>query len=187
MKHLRLIADGIDVLPLNMQLQRHPELWDVHQERRIAPGSPHAEMSDIWVRYNESEPYRARGDFTGFNDLHIPVWYPAWHKLPALRPIVFGLAARLEAVMIGGILITKIPRGGAIAPHADAGWHPEYFNTKVYVVLQSNPHCSNRVEDESVVMKPGEAWYFDNTKEHEVNNLGADDRITLIVCLRCEE
>jgi hypothetical protein len=35
-------------------------------------------------------------------------------------------------------------------------------------------------------MAPGEVWYFDNLKEHEVTNDGPDDRITLIICLRCE-
>ena len=37
-----------------------------------------------------------------------------------------------------------------------------------------------------VAMAPGEVWYFDNLKEHEVVNDGPDDRITLIICLRCE-
>jgi hypothetical protein len=47
--------------------------------------------------------------------------------------------------------------------------------------------CINRVENEQVAMAPGEAWYFDNTKEHEVVNDGPDDRISLIISIRCEK
>ena len=92
----------------------------------------------------------------------------------------------VRAVRIGGVMITRIPPGGRIEPHADDGWHAKYYNTKLYVVLQSNPQCVNRVEDERVSMAPGEVWYFDNLKEHEVVNDGPDDRITLIICLRCD-
>ena len=41
------------------------------------------------------------------------MFYPAWHALPHLRPIVFGLMARLEAVQLGGVLITRVPAGKA--------------------------------------------------------------------------
>jgi len=187
LKHFLKLGDGIDVLPLLLQLQRQPELWGSKPERQVAPGTPHSAMTDIWVRYNDDAPFR-NGDISwaAFNQPHFPIWYPAYYQLPAIRPLLFFLAARNEATMIGGVLITRIPPGGVIEPHADTGWHVEHFNTKLYVVLQGNDQCVNRVEDEFVTMRTGEVWYFDNTKEHEVRNNGKEDRITLIVCLRCE-
>lgn len=186
MKYFQKVAD-IDPVPLLLQLQRHPELWDAQPERRAAPDSPHAAMTDIWLRYNDDSDYRAgKLDWSGFNDAHFPIWYPAVSFLPAVRPLVHFLAARCEAVAIGGVLLTRIAAGGSIEPHADRGWHPEHYNCKLYVVLQSSEKCVNRVEGETVRMKPGEVWFFDNTREHEVINAGVDERITLIVCLRCE-
>jgi hypothetical protein len=185
-RNLVKIAQGIDTAPLLLALARQPKLWDRHGFRKEIPDGPHSQMNDIWLRYNDEKPFKASGDWSTFNDEHESVYYPEWFHLPQVKPIVFGLMARTEATRLGGVLITRIPSGCRIDPHIDGGWHANYYNTKLYVVLQSNPQCINRVEDERVAMAPGEVWYFDNTKEHEVVNDGPDDRITLIVCMRCE-
>lgn len=180
------IAEGVDVMPARLALQLHPELWNQNTIRRDAPESPHTAMADIWIRYNDDTECRKTGDYSRFNDPHDPIWYPAYYALPQLRPLIFGLMARVEATRLGGVLITRIPPGGHIQPHIDRGWHVEHYNTKLYVVLQGNEHCINRVEDETIAMQTGDVWYFDNTKEHEVINNGTDDRITLILCFRTE-
>jgi hypothetical protein len=180
------IFGGIDTAPLLLALARQPKLWNRHGMRKEIPEGPHAQMDDIWLRYNDEKPFRESGDWSTFNDEHESIFYPAWYALPQARPIVFGMMGRTEATRLGGVLITRIPAGGRIEPHVDGGWHATYYNTKLYVVLQSNPQCVNTVENERVAMAPGEVWYFDNTKMHEVVNDGPDDRITLIVCLRCE-
>ncbi len=186
MKNFLKIAEGVDVLPVLLGLQHHPELWDANTVRKASSDSPHLAMSDIWVRYNDDTECRRTGDYSKFNDAHDPIWYPAYYAIPQLRPIIFAALARVEGTRLGGVLITKIPPGGRIAPHVDKGWHVDHYNTKLYIVLQSNPLCINRVEDERVSMAAGEVWLFDNTKEHEVINDGNDDRITLIVCTRTE-
>ena len=178
------LASGIDVMPVLGQLMAQPWLWNQRTERKTAPGTPHAAMSDIWVRY------RAEAELTGpesFLQPHLSVMWPAWHALPALQPIVFGVMARVQATMLGGILITRIPPGGMIDPHHDLGsWHAEFYRTKVYVPLKSNARCVNVCEGEEVVMRVGEAWSFDNLVTHSVENNGATDRITAIICMKTE-
>jgi hypothetical protein len=138
----------------------------------------------VWIRF------RAYADLTtpeSFGEPFIPSFYPAWSMLPRLRPIVFGLMARCEAVQLGGILITRVPAGCQVAPHDDKGrWHPEFFTTKIYVPLTTNPHCYNTCDDEKVTMMQGDAWHFDNLKIHSTINDGDSDRVTLIVSMRCE-
>lgn len=184
MRNFARVAVGIDVAPALAQLAEHPSLWNAHTHRRDAPGSPHTEMSDIWVRF------RDRAELTSparFAEPHNPVWYPAIAALPALRPIIFDVMRAVEATRLGGVLITRIPPGGRIAEHHDrGGWHAEFYTTKVYVPLAANSRCVNRCEDEAVVMDVGEAWTFDNLKLHSVENNGASDRITLIVCMRTD-
>ncbi|KWN69141.1 aspartyl/asparaginyl beta-hydroxylase domain-containing protein [Burkholderia ubonensis] len=187
MNNLVKIGHGIDTAPLLLAIARQPGLWNRHTARTDPEGGPHADVSDIWLRYNDEKPYKAAGDYTGFNDAHDAVFYPEWYALPQVRPIVFGLMARVEGTRLGGILITKIPASKRVLPHADDNWHVRHYNTKLYVPLQTNPKCWNRVENEVVVMAPGDVWYFDNMKEHEVVNEGDDDRITLIVSVRCEK
>lgn len=181
MKHFMHIASGIDVLPLGIALQLQPELWNNHNDRKDFDGSAHKCTSDIWVRYNDLK--NLDQGYEKYTEEHDSVWHSAYTKLPQLRPIVFGLMARCEATRLGGVLITKIPAGGRVLPHVDSGWHPEKFNLKIYVPIQTNQHVVNIVEDEKVIMSKGDAWYFDNTKTHSVENNGNDDRITLIICM----
>lgn len=177
------ICGGIDVAPLVALLDAQPALWDAHPERRVAPGSPHAGMTDIWVRY------RAREELTcpqAYNEPHRPVWYPAWKALePGLRPIVATVVDIERPAELGGILITRIPPGGRIGWHDDrGGWHAEYYDRKVYVPLRANDRCVNYCADERVVMLPGTCWHFNNLLPHAVENGGDTERITLIICMR---
>lgn len=186
--HFRKIYDGVDIQPLLSQLDANPDLWDAHPMRKVAQGSPHSRMSDIWVRYNSYDRLDMNNP-TAFNAEHVPVWYPAWRKLPALRPLVFDLTAAVEGEWIGAVLITKIPPGEGIAPHVDRGWHVEQTE-KFYLSLRSSPGaefgCSVEGETERLNPKPGEIWLFDNRKMHWVENNSNEDRITLIVCIRTQ-
>ena len=184
MKYFQQIAHNIDVIPLALAIARQPDLWNRQKERRCVPGTSHLDTSDIWIRFNDyknsDQPYT---DFIGEHD---SVWYDAYYQLPQLRPIIFSVMARCEAVRLGGVLITKIPPGKAVLPHTDRGWHPEYYNPKIYIPIVTNSAVLNRCEDEWVVMNAGEAWYINNTVEHEVINNGDSERITLIICMRCD-
>lgn len=183
MQHFVKIRSGIDVAPLLAQIEAHPELWDQRRER-TSPESPHHGVSDLWVRYRAPVELKEPKDFA---EPHFAVFYPAWSVLSAIKPIVFDLMARVEAVHLGGILITKIPAGGQVKPHHDrGGWHAEFFTTKVYVGLKSNPQCINRCENEEIVIGAGDAVIFNNLLTHSVENNGPTDRITAIICFRTE-
>lgn len=175
----------IDPIPLRLQLERNPQLWNQHNDRTTRDVTAHAAVSDIWVRYRPLDQLTAPASYNEpFAEF---VWYPAYHALPDLRPLVMSLMHRVGGTALGGVLITKIPPGGKVLPHSDRGtWHAEYFNTKVYTVLKANPLSVNHTEDESLVMREGENWIFDNLKLHAVDNAGDDDRITLITAIRCD-
>jgi hypothetical protein len=186
MRNFMKVCDGINVAPMNFMLKQRPQLWNQRTLRKEMQDSPHLAMSDIWIRYNDDRPYIDSGDYTGFHDVHYPIWYPAADEIPGLKALALGLMAKMGATHLGGVLITKIPSGGRVEPHIDSNWHADFYNCKLYVPLQANPECFNRCEDEFVVMKAGECWYFNNHVEHEVQNNGNDDRITLIICMRIE-
>jgi Aspartyl/Asparaginyl beta-hydroxylase len=189
-EHFQLLTSGVDVAPVLEQIALHPELWDAHRIRKDAPGTPHSRMSDIWVRYNDVRPFEATGDYSHFNDMHMPVWYPAWRLVPALQPIVRNLAFAVQADMIGGVLITRIPPGEGIEPHRDAGWHVGYFD-KFYLSLESGPRavfgCDHDGKVEIINPNPGDLYRFDNRKTHWVKNDSLHDRMTLIICLHTNQ
>lgn len=184
MNHFAQVAQGIYVDDALKQLDRQPELWNANPAR-LHSNSPHRESQDIWVRYRDPRELTTP---EAVLSPHFSVWYPAWHALPALRPIVHLLSALVESVHLGGILITRMPPGATIYPHNDRGtWHSEYHDAKVWMPLRANDQCFNDCEDETVVMKPGDAWSFDNLKTHAVRNCGDTERICLICCFRSSD
>jgi len=181
MRNFLKIADGINVMPLLLELQRQPELWNQHRLRKDAEGTPHNEMDDIWLRYNDFATVAA--DPAKVNDEHTSVWYPGYYALPALRPIIFGLMAEVQGEQLGGVLITRIPPGCKIAEHVDAGWHVEFYE-KFYLSLMSRPGANFYSEGETICPRPGDIYWFDNRRPHRVENHSEEDRITLIMCIR---
>lgn len=180
MKNFLMIADHIDVLPLLHAVQRQPDLWNQNRLRTTHPGTPHTEISDIWLRFNELPRDE---EMAKILDEHESVNYPAMFALPESRALIYGLMSRLQGERLGRCLVTKLPPGGRIASHVDGGSHAAYYD-RYHVVLQSLPGSLFRCGDETIHMKPGEVWWFDNAVEHEVINNSADDRIHLIVDIR---
>jgi hypothetical protein len=174
--HFRIIARDVDVSGVNADLDAHPELWD-QNTARTQPGSPHEGVPDIWLRT------RPPGEF-GRDGVFVPQFWPAWHALPSVAPIAFGLMAAFRAVQLGNILITRIPAGGEVKGHVDRGWAPEFFDLKFYIVLAGNEDCVNWCEDERVTMATGDVWLFSNTVPHGVRNDGPTDRRSLIITMR---
>ena len=182
MQHFLKVFDGIDTFPALLQLHENAHLWDDFKVRTEHETSPHHGVSDIWLRYRERAELSTPETYW---EPHFPVWWPAWHTLTELHPIVFAVAARCKATHIGGCFLTRIAPGGRVKPHDDAhSWHARFHTCKVYVTLTGNGRCINRCEDEEVVFGTGSAWTFNNLVEHEVRNEGDSERITLIVSLR---
>ena len=182
MRRFVQIGAAVDVLPVALDLHRAPHLWDRNPERRLYPGTPHAAMVDITVRYMPAEQLTS---LDVRRHEHRNVFWPAWRELPTLRPMIFALMARVSAVELGSILITKLPAGEMIQPHSDAGsWAPEFYNCKAHITIagQALVRCG---EDE-VIMKQGDVFTFDNLLTHSVECLGDSDRIVVIISMRCE-
>lgn len=169
-----LIASGVNVQPLVLSLKRQPWLWNTNTDRTSPEHSPHHQVDDIWVRFDPDKKTDTE---------HISKWYPAWYALPELRPIVFDLMRKVEGEQLGGILITRIPAGSSVLPHTDFGWHASYYD-KYIVQIESSPEQSFNFKGESLCARPGDVYWFDNSKEHWVTNESSVDRISLIICIR---
>ena len=180
MKNFLLFSSRHDVMPVVMAIQRQQHLFDVNTLRTTHPGTPHTQVSDIWLRFNELPEL---GQEAKILDEHESVWYPAIHSLPQCRPLIYQLMARVEGERLGRCLITKLAPGKRIAAHIDGGSHAAYYD-RFHIVLQGYPGSIFRCGGESVDMLTGEIWWFDNGVEHEVINNSANDRIHLIVDIR---
>lgn len=179
MRNFQKVGEGIDVFPVLHALQRQPELWDQNTLRTTHPGTAHAEVSDIWVFFNDPTNPEAV-----VNDREV-IPFPAWEKLPQLRPIIFNLMRAVEGVRLGRVIITRLPPGKSITPHVDGG-APATFYQRYQLMLQCLPGVVFSAGDEQVQMRTGECWWFDNQQLHSVTNNSADDRIVVIIDVRSE-
>ncbi len=190
MQYFQKIREGLDVKPILNAIMRQPDLWNQFDIRtrlwndydpedlKVAPRSPHSSASDILVRFNDINQ-----DLTAIANDKECINFPAFYRLPQLRSLVFDLMRIVEGEQLGRILITKLRPGAVIAPHTDMG-APADFYQRYHIVLSSSAGCLFRAMDETVQMKTGELWWFDNTVEHEVINNSAEDRIHLIIDVR---
>lgn len=181
MQNFMKIVERLDVLPLLMQLQNQPHLWDENTLRTAVPGSPHAACSDIWLMFNEINT----GDLEKvINDKEV-IPYLAWVQLPAAKELALDLMRRVGGWRLGRVIITKLPPGQAITPHKDGGAPAEYFQ-RFQVALRSLPGCVFKIGDEQMQFNSGDIWWINNREEHGVQNNSADDRIVMIVDIRID-
>lgn len=171
----------IDVGAAVAEIDANPKLWNQFTLRKGY--APHSDMSDIWVRYNAWKNFKPRSPLK-FHDEHHSTWYPAYDKLPALRPLIFGLMNNFAGTELGGVLITRIPPGRQIGRHKDVGWHAGFFARKFAIMLRSNHKQAFCFDNESMLTDPGEVFEFDNAHDHWVVNDSDSERMTLIVSLR---
>lgn len=172
------IASGMNVLPLQMEIYRNPQLWNKYTYRTDSDTSPHVEVSDIWVRYAPVE------DAAKHMDMHDSVWYEASDLLPTARALAMQLMAMVGGERLGGILITKIPPHHMVKPHTDRpGWHAEYYE-KYAIQVCGNQAQAFCFKDEEFRANAGDVYWFDNGQEHWVINESDEDRITMIVCIK---
>lgn len=179
MRNFFRVCQGLQINQLMTALARQPELWNQQTLRTNHPQTAHGEVDDIWLRFQDI----SKLDLTAVVDEHESINYPAMALLPQARDIIFPLMALVQGERLGRVLITRLAPGKRIAPHVDGGTHAAYYD-RYHVALQVHPGVLFRCGDETPAMQTGDVWWFDNSKEHEVVNNSAEDRITLIIDIR---
>ena len=175
MKSIEPLPWRFDVGSLRDQLARNPDVWNRHKERTEAYETPHKAVSDIWVRYGDAPDACSRP--------HESHWYPCVTQIPAAWSLARRMYRLVGGKRLGGVLITRIPAGGEVKPHIDHGWHAAFYE-KFAVQIAGNKEQAFRFEGESLSAETGESYTFRNDRLHWVTNPSAEDRMTLIICIR---
>lgn len=180
MKNFQILGQGVDVAPLLNAVLRN-DLWNKNLLRTTHPDSPHKQVDDIWLRFNAIP--ESGDELASVTDDKESINYPAWWALPEAQNIALNLMRQVRGERLGRVLITRLAPGKTIAPHVDGGAPASYYD-RYHISLQGLPGQLFRCGSETVQMRTGEVWWFDNCKEHEIVNNSADDRITLILDIR---
>lgn len=187
MRNFQCLAQGLNVTPLLAAITRRPELWTEDTYLRDYPQGPFKEIDSIILRFpprSVHDTEEALKNHEANFDQHENVDQPVFKLLPEARPLIFGLMSLVQGERLGRCIINRIAPGGVIFPHKDTPAHAEYWD-RFHIVLKSQPGVVFRCGDEKVYMAPGELYWFQNAEEHEVLNNSADDRIHLVVDVRC--
>ncbi len=186
MRNFQKLGTGIDTIPLLLAIKRRPDLWKEDTYLRDYPQGPFKQIESIMLRFPVKSVHETEVELAKHvveYDQHESVDYPAYAVLPEARPLVMNLMHYVGGERLGRVMINKIAPGGVIYPHTDTKSHTDYYS-RFHIVIQSQPGVQFRAGDESTYMGTGEAWWFDNSQEHEVINNSADDRIHMIVDIR---
>ena len=174
------VSGGMDITPALSEIGENSHLFGEFNARKESPGSPHAEMDDIWLRYGDISAMIESGDYSKIADEHDSIWLK---DLPAAKRLCFDVMALVDGERLGGVLITRLPPGGKITPHVDGGWHAQYYN-KFYVPLKNEEGSVFGFECGDIEAVPGEVWEFNNSHKHWVNNDSDCERIAMIICIK---
>lgn len=186
MHNFMLLATGIDVIPLQLAIARRPDLWKEDTYLRDYPQGPFGLIESIMLRFPVKGVYDTEEELKNHlstYDQHENIDYPPYKLLTEARPLVMAVMTRVGGERLGRVMVNKMAPGAVIYPHCDTPSHTEYY-TRFHIVLQSAPGAMFRAGDEKVHMATGELWWFDNSKEHEVINNSAEDRIHLVIDIR---
>ena len=104
----------------------------------------------------------------------------AMRPTPALlaSPYVQQVLASFSTVWSRSRLM-RIEGGGSVPLHSDTNHH-WYFRVRVHIPVVTRPEVRFYCADQNVHMAAGEAWVFDNWREHRVANPTPAARIHLV-------
>lgn len=193
-KNFHLVSRGFDVRPLLHKLEARSDLWESGLRETYA-GSAHRQSRSIMVRWvpppdgddmMASFVAGAIGKPDGLLERVLAstdsIDYPAAAVLmPHIGEAVMSVLEQLGAIgELGHVMLTRLPRGGAIAAHTDEGAYAELYD-RFHLCLQGDDGNVFVCGREEFRPAAGDVFWFNHKREHLVRNSGAEDRIHLIV------
>ena len=168
------IAQGIDVSPFLAELAAAPELWhtDTSRQRKVRC---QRDTLNIFLRVARKPlPPGARNA----NDVQESRTARFARGFPAALAFCEEIA-RLQEGQLGRATLVALQPQGWVRPHVDAG---AYYRPRdrFHLVLQSRDGSPLTSGGETVVMREGELWAFDNKATHDARNPTDVARVHLI-------
>lgn len=174
LKYFTKIAEQINIEPLLRELNASPDTWlaDTSRQRKVRC---QRNTQNIFLRAAKKPlPSGAKNA----NDVHDIRIMPDAQKFPCAHAFCESVAKSLGARLGRATLVRLLPRS-EVFPHVDAGSYYR-IRDRLHLVLESSEGSLLGVENETVIMRPGEIWVFDNKKLHWAKNPSDQVRVHLI-------
>ena len=100
---------------------------------------------------------------------------PWMAESPAFREVLAAFPCPITSVRL-----LRLSAGSIIKEHTDLDLGFEDGCVRLHVPILTSPQVEFYIEDERVVMGPGECWYIDATLPHRLANRGDTDRVHIV-------
>lgn len=174
MRHFTRIAESVDTASLLAELEAAPEMWlaDTSRQRKVRC---QRDTRNIFLRAPVKPlPPGAKNA----NDVHESRLAPAAAKFPCALAFCLRIAGEQGGALGRATLVALLP-GHRVHPHVDAGAYYR-IRERFHLVLKSPGGSPLTAGDETVVMREGELWTFNNKIRHWADNPSETPRIHLI-------
>lgn len=174
MLHFTKIAENVEISPLLDEMDAAPEMWlvDTSRQRKVRC---QRNTQNIFLRVPRKP--LPPGEKNA-NNVHESRTAPAAKKFPCALAFCERIAEELEATLGRATLVTLLPKC-QVFPHVDAGSYYR-IRDRLHLVLKSPRGSPLAAGNETVVMREGELWAFDNKVRHWAENPSSEPRVHLI-------
>ena len=172
--HFFSLARHVSIEPFLAELDAAPDMWllDTSRQRKVRC---QRHTRNIFLRAPKKPlPPGARNA----NDVHESRTVPAARRFPRTLAWCESIAAALGGTLGRATLVTLLPHS-RVYPHVDAGAYYR-IRDRFHLVLRSPRGSPLTCDGETVVMRPGELWAFDNKERHWADNPSPEPRVHLI-------
>ena len=174
MLHFTRLAEGVDTRPLLTELAAEPELWlaDTSRQRKVRC---QRNTQNICLRAPKKP---LPPDAKNANEVHESRRTRVAAKFPRTLTFCEKVADEWGADLGRATLVALLP-GSRVYPHIDKG---NYYRIRdrLHLVLKSPEGSPLAAGDETVVMREGELWVFNNKVKHWADNPSEEPRVHLI-------
>ena len=175
MKTLIRIATAIDTARVQEALACNQDLWhaDVSRQQNI---QVQAQTQSIPLRQAVRPP---GAQHLATEDIHPSQISPYAWRLPEALLLAQTLASDL-GVELGRAMLIRLPSGGSVATHRDAGAYYA-IRDRYHLVVAAEPDGNILgAGQEHATLRTGELWWLANKDPHWARNRSAADRIHLV-------
>lgn len=177
MHRFKLIRDSIDVQPYLDEIASVPNAWDLNSGCKDKI-KVQREADAIPIRGMRKSRAMGRSP----RDVHESRFTNTSKKFPKIKELLASIADDLDSEL-SRAKVVKLPPGAKVYAHIDRG---EYYRERdrYHLVLQTSEGNTLSCAEETLHMRVGELWWFDNKKEHAAQNASEEDRIHFIFDLK---
>jgi quercetin dioxygenase-like cupin family protein len=166
---------------------RLPLVFDIELMRRetlaLAAGfwKPHYNTMNYEGGWSALPLYALSGNATSIHATHAATGTqyrptPLLERCPYLQSLLNTLEFPKRAVRL-----MRLEPGAVIKEHSDIQLAYEEGGVRLHLPVQTNSLVEFHLDGERVILNEGELWYLNLSLPHRVSNLGATDRIHLVI------